>query len=252
MRLFAPVLALGTAAIIASACGGSGSSSASSTDVASAPACQVDSDCPAGQLCRSIRLGESEERSCVPDSLHDEAGTAGTTIQGVLPDAGGDDDPRDATAPGDTGAPPSDAGGDVFVPPTDAGNGACTSSLRVTITAKGPLSTCNYDTTVVESSPATLHYPCAGGAASVVFGAQTFSGELTGGTVSVQNVDTYPLPVKNTGTVCYYTATQTITGTLASGTLQYKYTEVLTATSPAACKLLSVGCAESGPVSVGP
>jgi hypothetical protein len=86
----------------------------------------------------------------------------------------------------------------------------------------------------------------------VVFGAQTFAGALTSDKISVQNVDTYPLPIKNTGTICYYTATQTISGTLASGTLHYDYHEVLTATSPSACKLLSIGCTESGPVSVRP
>jgi Cys-rich repeat protein len=253
VRFFALLSMVGAVAITASACGSSGPSDASSTDVVAVPACQVDSDCPAGQVCRSIRLGESEERNCVPDSLHDEAGTV---VRGADPDAGdddvGDDGGEPAPPPPDGGPPPTDAGNDVTVPPTDAGNGACTSSLTVAITAKGPLATCQYDTTVVASSPATLEYPCAGGAASVVFGAQTFSGALTNGALSVQNVDTYPLPIKSTGTICYYTATQTISGTLASGALKYAYTEVLTATSPAACKLLSIGCTESGPVTVGP
>jgi Cys-rich repeat protein len=257
MRPIMFLLILGAAAVTGSACGSSDASVGNSTDVVAVPVCRDDSDCPTGQVCRSIRLGESEKRNCVVDSLHsgsatgvaDDAGDVGGSS-----DAGGDADegglPDSGTPP--TDPPPTDAGNDVTVPPTDAGNGACTSSLTVTITAKGPYSTCQWDTTVVESSPATLHYPCAGGTASVVFGAQTFTGDLTSGKLSVQNVHTYPFPVKNTGTVCDYTATQTITGTLASGSLHYDYSEVLTATSPLACKFIAAGCAESGPVSVGP
>jgi hypothetical protein len=119
----------------------------------------------------------------------------------------------------------------------------------VTIATSGPLPSCTFDTTVEASSPATLTYPCAGGSASVTFGSQVFTGSETGGTLSLSNVHTYTQHFAFMGTMfaCDYKATQTISGSLTAGTLQYAYSEVLVTINPT-CALGTVTCHESGPV----
>jgi hypothetical protein len=249
---FVALLAIGASAGVAVQACGSQSASAPEDSAPVTSGCQGDADCPLGQVCRSIRVGESEERSCVVDGLHGEAGAPSSSTP--APTATAPPAPPDAGLDGAVEAGNgNDDAGDASVVQVDAGGtsdagGPCRSSLTVTITKRTTFGNCLYNTTVEASSPAVLDYPCAGGGAQVTFGAQTFTGTFAGGIVDVVNVDTYSYKVPDTGTICSYTSTQTIDGTLTSGTLQYDYTEKLVDKSSLACKLLTAACAESGPV----
>jgi Cys-rich repeat protein len=190
-----------------------------------AASCSADSDCPTGEICRNVRVGDVTGYQCIP-------------AQSTLDDDAGADAPGDAS--------------EEAVHPADSGSSGCTNQLAVTITRTGPDPTCTFNTTVVSSSPATLAYPCAGGSASVSFGSQTFTGTVTSGTVSLTNVTTYPFSFTVSGKTytCEYTETQTITGTLASGSLTFNLQQALDASQPLLCSEVTIPCYESGTVSV--
>ncbi len=156
-------------------------------------------------------------------------------------------------------APPPDAGAQTIVTPeeagvvdaaaADVGSNACSKALTVKITSSS-LTTCSFNTTVEASSPATLAYVCAGGNATVTFGTQVFTGTETGGTVSVSNVSSYLFTNVKYNVTCRYTATQTISGTVASGKLTWGYTEVLDPKQPALCPFVTTACTGGGDVTV--
>ncbi|GAC1551733.1 MAG: hypothetical protein NVS3B10_14150 [Polyangiales bacterium] len=250
------------------ACGGSGADStppdnsvgfapsnpAASLDKASGQ-CATDGDCASGFACMTISLGELTQMSCVSTSA--DAGSPSTSDASVGPTTDG----------GPVIVPPGPAndGGTVIVPPApDAGDAgvtgasdagtACSTALVVTITtvAPHPRPKGDLDTTVDTSSPAVLGYVCGGGTASVTFGAQTFTGsDTSGGVVTVQNESTYSMSTPFLGGVtCKIDAYQTITGTLASGTLQYTYTEACAPGQSSICPLAFQLCSASGPVAV--
>lgn len=200
--------------------------------------CSVNTDCSPGQECRLVRVGELQQYVCV-DGLANEDAAAPKPIT----DAG---QPPSADA-----AKKSDALPPKPVTASDSGVD-CARALSVTVTTKEPSATTCVFNSGVETQNSWLVYVCAGGAAKATFGDQTFSGSVSNGVVTVTNVDTYDQAVPNTGTSCNYTSTQTITGTLASGTLQYSYTEALTKGEPIICNFLLRPCSQSGPVSVGP
>jgi hypothetical protein len=247
VRLVALLALIATGAASGIACG-----SVSNTDgevgAIATTTCRTDTDCPSGQTCRSIRLGEAEQRACVPQTAIDDGGAwSGEEEDGASgsKDAGSND--------GSLGTNDAGSGVDASTRDSgsDAGNGICTSALRVTVTSTGPFPSCVYNTSVVASSPAGLKHPCVGnGPASVKFGTQTFSGSVAAGVVTVTNVDSYSIDIPNTGTKCGYKNTQTISGTLSSGTLSYSYTEELAPNQPPICKVLSAACYQNGTVSV--
>lgn len=205
--------------------------------------CTSDAECAPGESCLTVRIGEQVLNRCVPQTATSPAVTPAhaDASTSAAPDAS-----REAAAPiADGGSP------DVVLAPVDGGGGNCTLALRVSISASGPAGTCIYNTTVEASSPATLFVPCEGdGPAHVTFGDQTFTGTLTAGQIALDNVDTYTVMVPNTGTSCEYTSSQAIDGALASGTLAYTYTEVLSPGQSAICRFTTLACYQSGPVSV--
>ena len=195
--------------------------------------CTQNSDCDNHDPCTTFSCkresGEISIGHCVY-SLGDGKGC-------VAPDAGGG-----YIAPSDAG-PVNDAAS-----APDVGPNACGKALSVKITTSS-LPTCTFNTTVEASSPATLSYACAGGPASVTFGAQTFAGTESGDVVNVSNVSTYTFTNAKYKVNCQYKATQTISGTLASGKLSYSYTETLEPNQPALCPFVTTACTGSGDVS---
>jgi len=227
------------------ACGGSGSGSDSSSPdngTGFAPSnpgamldtaggqCASDSDCMSGFSCMTVSLGEFTQKSCVATGTE-----AGTTDGSTNPHVDG------GVTPGDSG------------PVTDA-NYTCSKPIAVTIATvtPNPRPKCYLNTTVDTSSPAVLGYVCTGGNASVTFGAQTFTGtEGADGVITVTNKSTYPITTPFLGGVtCNIDALQTITGTVASGTLQYTYVESFTPGQSSICPLAFQLCDASGPVAV--
>jgi hypothetical protein len=132
-------------------------------------------------------------------------------------------------------------------PPADAGPTGCSKSLSVSFTR---VPTCTYNTTADSSSPATLTYPCAGGAASATFGTQTFTGTESDGTLSITNVSKYSFTNTKYHVTCTYVATQTISGTLASGKASYSYSEALDANQPTLCPFVTAGCSANGDATI--
>jgi hypothetical protein len=206
--------------------------------------CGSDADCPEHSQCRVVRVGELSRQMCVAQSTPLPDG--GPVLDGSAPRGVGDGGAATAFDANVTLTPYSDAG--LVLPPdaSDAG-GVCSKSLTVTITQPGP-STCVYDSKVVETSPASLQYQCAGGAASATFGAQTFVGTLADGTLTITNFSRYPFKVLTV--TCWYTAKQVITGKLASGALQYSYVEALDSGQSPLCVLTTAPCEQGGTVSV--
>jgi hypothetical protein len=201
----------------------------------------IDADCPAGFACKNVGVGEIVVQSCVqtPDasSSADASSPVDSGILIVVDEAG----PPDAAPPVDAALPD----GGVAL--------ACSNQLTVTIASvlPYPRPKCTLNTTVDTSGPATLSYPCSGGPASVTFGAQTFTGTDATGSVTVQNKSGYSMTSPFLGHVtCHIDATQTISGTLASGTLQYTYTEVLTPGQSTLCPLAFLPCSGTGTVAV--
>lgn len=239
LRALTACLVAGVALLVA--CGGGGNTADDGAAVgAAAPSnpsanldrsgtqCSSDADCPAGFTCTGVALGEFVQRSCTSSDA--SAPPPGTNV--AIPDAG-------------SNATTGDAAPDA--------NYACSKALSATITtvAPNPRPKCFLNTTVDTSSPAVLGYVCEGGSASVTFGAQTFNGSESGGVVSVTNSSTYSLTSPYLGGVtCKIDALQKITGTLASGTLQYNYTETFTAGQSSICPLAFQLCNASGPVAV--
>jgi hypothetical protein len=106
----------------------------------------------------------------------------------------------------------------VVIDPAPASGGTCSASLRV------------YDVRVrsgcviderVTASPGTLVYPCGGGAATVSFGASTFTGMVSpNGDVNLEIRTGFPF-----SDGCHWETKQFITGNLASSALAYEYRE---------------------------
>jgi hypothetical protein len=231
--------------------------------------CNADADCDNHDPCTTFHCerGTTAEIAvghCVYNLSNGAAcaGDSGGTITHPLPDPDPDPNPQpepDASSPVDSGpgepdssSPPPDSGSpppDSGSPPPDAGPTSCSKSLSVTYTNTG-LPTCTFSTTVDKSSPATLDYPCAGGAASVTFGAQTFTGTETGGTVSLTSVTKFAFVDTQYNMTCNYVATQTISGALASGSLAYTYKDQLDTGQPTLCKFVTAGCTASGTATV--
>jgi hypothetical protein len=212
-------------------------------NVATDQACQQDSDCDKHDPCTTFSCrkdsGELAVGRCAY-ALGDGKGCGGPPgpVGIVTPD------PPDASGVAD-----ADAVDAADAAAADAGPSACTKALSVRIT-KISQSTCLFNSTVEESSPATLSYACAGGAASVTFGAQTFTGTETAGSVSLTNVSTYTFTNVKYNVSCKYIATQTISGTVASGKLTWAYTEVLDKNQTPLCQFVTGACTGSGDVTV--
>ncbi|MDB4933433.1 MAG: hypothetical protein JWP87_405 [Labilithrix sp.] len=190
--------------------------------------CASDADCPTGFTCVSVSLGEFVQRSCVAPS------DAGPPKENQSAEGGADDD---AKAP--------DAAIDASY--------SCSNPLVVTITSvlPNPRPKCFLNTTVDTSSAAVLGFVCGGGNASVTFGAQTFTGTDTNGTVTVTNKSQYPMSSTYLGGVtCKIDAVQTITGTLASGTLAYSYSETFAPGQSSICPLAFQLCSATGSAAV--
>jgi hypothetical protein len=216
-----------------------------------------------------------------PDTEPQDTGLPDTEPQDTgLPDTGAPDtepadtgpsmDAADTSAPDtaatDTGAPPdtgvadtgSDDTGSPDTGPPDTGQArdsaptTCTAQLTVTITSSGPATTCSFNSMVATGTTATLMYPCAGGTAMVTLGDQVFSGTVSAsGAVSLTNVSMYSQlslpPLKIT---CSFTGTQTVTGTIASGSLSYDYAEAFSTGDMPICPSLFETCWEKGTVAI--
>jgi hypothetical protein len=90
---------------------------------------------------------------------------------------------------------------------TGGGGGTGTCSMTMRISGFTPSkSTCSFNENVRSSSPATMFFPCSGGAASVRFGPQTFSGTADKTRVAISNIST------NNFDGCTIRTTQTIAG----------------------------------------
>ena len=244
MKRFYPTTCLLIAGWVV-ACGSSGSSSTGQDEPAVAsfagqgnkPAdrsCNVDADCDNHDPCTTFTCKRDSGEIALGRCVYALSSGAGCTA----PDAG--------TA---YIAPPDAAGVDAA--PVDAGIGpsACSKALSVKITSQN-LPTCVFNSTVEASSPATLSYACDGGNATVTFGAQQFLGTETGGNVNVSNVSTYDFVNTKYNVTCKYKATQTITGTLASGKVAWAYSEVLEPKQPALCPFVTAACTGTGDVTV--
>jgi hypothetical protein len=141
--------------------------------------------------------------------------SAGSTAK----DSGTSHPPADAQTATDAAADVTpvivDAAPDV---PREAAPTTCTATFSV-VSLVPSSSGCTLNEEVRAGSPATMTYPCAGGAVTVRFGSQTFSGTVSAGQITVTNVDQFPF------SSCTWESTQRISGTLASGTLSYSYSE---------------------------
>jgi hypothetical protein len=211
--------------------------------------CNVDADCDNHDPCTTFRCERGNNEITVGHCVY--ALGNGDACRGTLPDAGfiatplpepdaGPPSTGDASTPIEAG-PVEDSGS----PTSDAGSGACSKSVTVTF-PRSP--TCTYNTTADTSSPATLAYACAGGAASATFGTQTFSGTESDGTISITNVSRYSFTNTKYHVTCTYVATQTISGTLASGKGSFSYGEALDADQPTLCPFVTAGCSATGDV----
>jgi hypothetical protein len=94
--------------------------------------------------------------------------------------------------------------------------GQCTLTLRSTSFVPST-ATCSFEEKVRAGSPATLSFPCAGGAATARFSSQTFSGTADPKKVLISNTSVFPF------SGCQVRALQTIAGTPPN--LTYSYTE---------------------------
>ena len=97
--------------------------------------------------------------------------------------------------------------------------------------------TCSFNEKVRSGGPATLSFPCAGGAASARFSTQTFVGTADRSHVDITN--SAPFTFKS----CQVTSTQHIVGTPPN--LSYSYSERITGGN---CSGVST-CTASGRVS---
>jgi hypothetical protein len=158
-------------------------------------------------------------------------GPAESESERPAPDAGSSSSIKEGGAP-----PKQDAGVDVVQTivdaapdvPREAAPTTCTATFSV-VSLTPSSSGCTLNEEVRSGSPATMTYPCAGGAVAVRFGSQTFSGTLSGNQLSVTNVDQFPF------SSCTWESTQRITGTFP-GTLAYSYAE----------RVVSGGCSGVG------
>lgn len=252
------------AAIVAMGCGSGAPSAVEGTAVddagqgqlvaslgESGAPCQNNAECPADFVCQSVRVGEIEQQSCVPLArARDAAGvvdvsardaSSGADAAGAGADAAGGADA--STGPVVDGGTPdsSDAGGVAA---------SCSKALSATIgvVLPFPRPKCIVDTTVDTSSPITLTYACAGGAASATFGSQVFTGTEAPGGVTLQHTGSYSAAIL--GVSCLIDTTQTISGDLASGSLSYVYREAFAAGQSSLCPFLFLACSATGTVTV--
>ncbi|MDB4935859.1 MAG: hypothetical protein JWP87_2831 [Labilithrix sp.] len=112
-------------------------------------------------------------------------------------------------------------------PPQTAIGGTCSMSLRISGFTPSK-STCSFNENVRSNSPSTLFFPCNGGAASVRFGPQTFSGTADKFRVALSNSTT------STFSGCQIRTTQTIAGSTPN--LSYFLSETIVGGS---CKGIS-------------
>jgi hypothetical protein len=103
-----------------------------------------------------------------------------------------------------------------------------------------------YTNESVANTQGTLKYPCAtGGAVSVKFGAQTFTGTIAGSNVDLKNVELFIFPPEK-DPMCRWESTQTIKGNLDAGPLVYEYSEKIA--TPGRCT--SRPCQTTGKLAV--
>jgi hypothetical protein len=213
--------------------------------------CNTDVDCDNHDPCTTFRCERGNNEITVGHCVY--ALGNGDACRGALPDAGyivtqvPDPDAGPSKPTKDDASAPADAGSveDSGSSSSDAAPTACSKSVSVSFPR---VATCTYNTTADSSSPATVSYPCAGGAASATFGAQTFTGTESDGSLSITNVSKYTFTNTKYHVTCTYVATQTITGTLASGKGSYSYGEALDADQPTLCPFVTAGCNASGDV----
>ena len=140
------------------------------------------------------------------------------------------------TAPKPTATATATATGVVAGTASAAPTGTCTLSLRSTSFSPST-ATCSFNEKVRSGGPATLTFPCAGGAATARFSSQTFIGTADKTHVDITNSAPF------TFRTCQVTSTQRITGTPPN--LSYSYSE---RTTGGDCAKVST-CTASGRVS---
>ena len=119
--------------------------------------------------------------------------------------------------------PPPPPSGGFEAPPPVTGPGVvqpdavCSAMLfvRQTQGARG----CTIDERVTHA-PGALHYPCAGGAATALFGTTTFTGTVVGGVVDLRLSTRFHFTDG-----CDWESAQTISGNLGNNELVYVYRE---------------------------
>jgi hypothetical protein len=158
--------------------------------------------CATGAAPESGSLDQREhapgEPSQTPTSGAGEVRDGGSPVTTPGPDA----EPAEASTPPAFDSGPTTCSKTLTIPSVSLSNGVCTDI-----------------NTKVTKGPATLSYPCAGGAASVTFGAQTFTGTVTSSQLQVTNVAKFTLGP------CELESTQTISGNLGAPPLAYAYGE---------------------------
>jgi hypothetical protein len=209
---------------------------AGGTTTQSAQTCLADSDCDKHDPCVTFKCEIGTGENGIGQCSYSLATSCESATDSGIPYKVGRVDGGVAEDP-DAGKVDPDAGA------------VCAKMLAVTFTQQSA-GTCVYNTTVVESSPAKLDYMCTGGPATVTFGEQKFSGSITNDDVSLTNVDLYTFTNEKYKVTCAYRSTQTITGSLSSGTLTYSYTEKIEPNQPTLCPFVTTPCSASGPVTV--
>jgi hypothetical protein len=101
----------------------------------------------------------------------------------------------------------------------DCEKGSCSPTLRVVSLTKS-MDSCFVDAVQVDSE-GVLDFPCEGGPVSAMFGPILFDGAITAGALSMSATTTFEW-----SDGCTWGSNQTITGTLASGSLAYTYEEL--------------------------
>jgi hypothetical protein len=102
---------------------------------------------------------------------------------------------------------------------SDCEVGNCTPDLVVVDLVKS-MPSCFVDSVQV-GSQGGIEYPCEGGPVSATFGPITFTGTVVDGAAALDATTTF-----DWSDGCTWSSSQTITGTLASGSLEYTYSEM--------------------------
>gem|GEM_PF-2782299 len=160
--------------------------------------------------------------------IPNEAFSSIATLPGAAPTATATAAPTATTVA--TAAPKGTTTASVAGTTTPPETGTCTMTLR-TSGFSGSSSSCTFDEKVRAGSPATLTFPCAGGAAKASFLTHTFAGTADKSKVNINRSNVFDFKG------CQFRTTQVISGSPPN--LSYSYAESIVNPSASACKGMS-------------